>query len=726
MFLQEEFPDIFRELHPFKNEGVDIYALKSGSGRKIWWKCSKGHEWKASIYDRAKKSRGCPYCSGQKIIVGETDLRTTNPDLAAEWHPTKNGELLPTAVKASSGKKVWWLGRCGHEWEAQILSRTHGTGCPYCSNQKVLKGFNDLATVLPNLAQEWHPIKNGELKPWCFVSKSGKKVWWLCKKCGYEWEATINSRAKGAGCPVCGIEKQKRTIQTPRNGSSFADKSPLLVKEWHPLKNGQLKPEDINSGSHRKVWWLCSNCGHEWCAEINSRTRGSGCPECGKQRTAAARSKPTDGQSLKDLFPDIAIEWDYEKNLNILPEEVAPKSEKKIWWKCLKGHSWCATVGSRTAGSGCPVCAQEAQTSFPEQALVYFLSQHTDVHNRFKVEEDEVDLYLPKLEVGIEYDGCYWHREKKEKDAFKEKRLLKKMRIYRVVEELGAEFRIEENRFVYNPRNNYADLPLVIESLLETLGLSSNAAVILNQENRIAIYNQYMTKEKEQSLAVLYPELAEEFHPTKNGELKPSFIKPGSQRKFWWKCSNGHEWETSPYSRVKGSACPYCSGRLPIPGETDLPTTHPLLIQEWHPVKNQGLEPSLLKAGSNKKVWWKCSNGHEWEAKIYNRTYGKQGCPYCSGQRIIAGETDLATVCPDLAAEWHPTRNGDLNPCDVKPQSGQKVWWICRECGYVWSARISARYAGNGCPECWSRRRRCTPKWTKQDGTGIEDDPFSA
>jgi hypothetical protein len=105
------------------------------SGKTAWWKCEKGHEFQALISNRNKGS-GCPYCAGHKPIVGETDLATKKPELALEWHPTKNDGLLPTDITASSGKKVWWLCKEGHEWEAAVYSRSCGNGCPLCRRKK--------------------------------------------------------------------------------------------------------------------------------------------------------------------------------------------------------------------------------------------------------------------------------------------------------------------------------------------------------------------------------------------------------------------------------------------------------------------------------------------------------------------------------------------------------------------------------------------------------------
>ena len=133
---------------------------------------------------------------------GKESLLTTYPDIADEWHPTKNGDIAPDQVAPKSGKKVWWLGKCGHEWEAAVSSRSKGHGCPYCNNLKAWSGYNDLATTNPELSEEWNYERNGELSPSDVLSGSHKKVWWICSK-GHEWEAVLKDRATGNGCPYC-------------------------------------------------------------------------------------------------------------------------------------------------------------------------------------------------------------------------------------------------------------------------------------------------------------------------------------------------------------------------------------------------------------------------------------------------------------------------------------------------------------------------------------------
>ncbi|MHB8909281.1 MAG: zinc-ribbon domain-containing protein [Syntrophales bacterium] len=175
------------------------------SSKKVWWLCSKGHEWEAPVSDRSNK-HGCPYCAGKRVS-NENCLQKRNPSLVKEWHPTKNIGLTPMDVTFSSHKKVWWLCLKGHEWEATVNSRSGGQGCPYCAGKRVNQE-NCLQARYPSLAREWHPTKNGNLKPINLTTGSHKKAWWLCRK-GHEWETTVKDRSRGQGCPYCFRQRRK-------------------------------------------------------------------------------------------------------------------------------------------------------------------------------------------------------------------------------------------------------------------------------------------------------------------------------------------------------------------------------------------------------------------------------------------------------------------------------------------------------------------------------------
>ena len=191
-----------------QNAELDPTQLTLGSNKKAWWSCSQGHKWEATPNNRSNGT-GCPYCANRKVLIGYNDLQATNPTLAKEWNHKRNGGLKPEDFTSNSGKKVWWRCAEGHEWQSVIASRNRGVGCPYCSNRKIIEGYNDLQTVNPTLAKEWCYEKNGTLTPQNYTVGSSKKVWWKCAQ-GHEWQAKISNRAYGYGCPECAKQNRKK------------------------------------------------------------------------------------------------------------------------------------------------------------------------------------------------------------------------------------------------------------------------------------------------------------------------------------------------------------------------------------------------------------------------------------------------------------------------------------------------------------------------------------
>jgi uncharacterized Zn-finger protein len=418
---------------------------------------------------------------GDKVKVSEThNLKVIHPELAEQWHPTKNGELTPDKVAPYTAAKVWWKCYYGHEWQAAIGSRAKGIGCPYCYGRYPTEDYN-LQVMNPEVAAQWHPTKNGDLTPDKVAPNSVKKVWWICEN-GHEWQAKVCDRNKGTGCRLCKIKEARGKT---RGTISLRSAYPETAAQWHPTKNGELTPDNISYGSKRKVWWMCGE-GHEWQAAVKKRT---------------------------------------------------------------------------TYGTKCPYCSG----------------------------------HLP------------------------------------------------------DEKNN---------------------------------------------LAVVYPDLARQWHPTKNGELKPRQITPGTKQKIWWLCEKGHAYETSVLGRTNGAGCPYCSRKRPSK-DYNLQVIFPDIAAQWHPVKNGDLTPDQVMPHASTKVWWRCEKGHEWWLEVSNRRKGGEvrGCPICAGRKRFK------KVDPDLIRQWHPTKNGKNTAETVDPNSTEQIWWICEK-AHEWQMSILDRHYGAGCPEC--------------------------
>ena len=603
------------------------------------------------------------------------NLVTEYPEIAAEWHPTKNGKFTPEDFSYGSGKKVWWMDKLEHEWEAKISNRTiNKRGCPYCTGRKVLVGFNDLVTTHPKLAKEWHPTKNKDLTPQQVTAACKKKIWWI-DALGHEWDTYIYNRKKGHGCPYCS------GLKVLAGYNDLGTTHPELVKEWHPTKNGNLTPRDVMAGSHKKAWWLCEK-GHDWEAEIKSRSNNSGCPYCSNLKIW------TGYNDLETTHPQIAKQWHPTKNGKLSPREIGAGSTQKIWWKCDRGHEWKVKVVSRTSlKTGCPECVASMGTSFPEQAIYYYINKVVNADNRNHEMGKEIDIYLPQFNIGIEHNGDYHHQDR-EKDQekvnyFKEKGI----RLILVYGGNNTSANGDVIEYNYN-RYKHESLEWAIKKIFELLKIDVPEINIGLDE--IEICSGYMDMIKRRNLATEYPELAKEWHPTKNINLKPEYVTHKSSQKVWWLGKCGHEWDAVIGARVRGNGCPYCSGKKVLPGFNDLATTHPKIAAEWHPTKNGKLTPRDVTYGAGKRVWWRCEKGHDWDVKVNSRTNKDSGCPYCSGRKVWVGFNDLATTHPEIAAEWHPTKNGNLTPQQVTYGSGKCVWWYSVD-GKEWNARIFER-----------------------------------
>lgn len=202
--MLHERTNLLKEWDESRNFPLTPDTVSYGSKKKVWWTCENGHSWQTTVHVRSEGS-GCPYCAGRKVLPGFNDLETLYPEIAAQWDKRKNGCLKPSDVAVSSNRPAWWRCELGHSYRATVSSRTQRkTGCPYCAGRKVLKGFNDLKTLCPDIASQWHPSLNGALTPEMVTPGSNKKVWWQCSM-GHVWKSVIYPRngAQQCGCPVC-------------------------------------------------------------------------------------------------------------------------------------------------------------------------------------------------------------------------------------------------------------------------------------------------------------------------------------------------------------------------------------------------------------------------------------------------------------------------------------------------------------------------------------------
>jgi hypothetical protein len=349
-------PKIAAQWHPTKNCNITPANITSRSKTGFWWLCGMGvdHEWKTSPYSRVRYNTGCPCCSGKQVSVTNS-LTTFAPEVAAQWHPTKNGDVSLASITIETSRKCWWLCDLGsdHEWQASPADRVgKGSGCP-CSTGRQLSVSNSFAVVAPKVASQWHQLWNGEVTAADITSKTAMKYWWLCDAgSDHVWKASPSNRVgQGTGCPFCRGRQFSAT-------KSLAMIAPRVAAQWHSSLNGDVTPADVGAKVSTKYWWLCDIGGpdHIWDASPYSRVRlGSGCPCCSGRKVSVTNS-------LAALAPEVAAQWHPTRNGETTPADVAPYSNKDYWWLCDVGpdHEWIKSCVSRVAqGSGCPFCSSQ-------------------------------------------------------------------------------------------------------------------------------------------------------------------------------------------------------------------------------------------------------------------------------------------------------------------------------------------------------------------------------
>ena len=648
--------DILQNYNRGKNP-IPASGIGKATRKKVKWKCAdpKHSSWLASPAAVTWKCSGCPTCHNRRIESGVNDILTLFPNVCKDWDFEKN-TIDVQSIAPGSNMEVWWkCSRCGREWKQSPAGKINTkridvAGCADCRK-------NDTMTINQSL-EDWC-VKNNRLDileeynraenelPASRISKcTNKKVKWKCKK-GHIWDSPPNNRTnpkKLRGCPVCGHRRLVSGV------NDFGTLFPEIAKEWDYEKNYPKTPADVFPGNNTTwYWWKCDK-GHSYKAKLNNKTslaNQTKCPYCSNNKVLPG-------------YNDLET-WCREKGFDVLIREYSPDNphkmseilyghDKKAKWICsVCGHHYSSNVYYRTKGIGCPECNKANQSSLPEQAFFYYIKEiFPDAKNGFKdlfSNTMELDIYIPSINVGIEYDGIAWHNPQKVRDREKKKYQICKgngIKLIRVREgkddkELGD---ICDKYFLTSfVSRNYAELDRVIGEVTSYIGKDN---LNINCERDLAkILSGFIHKKLENSLAEEYPEIAEEWDFEKNADLTPEMVKSRSGKKVWWRCKNQHpSYKKAIYERVgQKYGCPYCANRLPIPGETDILTLFPNVCKDWDFEKNKNVDIRLIKPGSQQKVWWKCIYcGKKWKQtpnrKINRNNIDVSGCTECRRKHL--------------------------------------------------------------------------------------------
>ena len=569
---------------------------------------------------------------------------------------------------------------------------------------------NSLSIKYPNLANEWDFEKNGELTPEDVTYGSHLDVYWICPICHQSYKNRICNRTAPSKqqtisnkCPVC-----LGRVIIPGFNSLKTLYPEIVNKEWDYNKNS-VDPDTIPPHKNKpKYWWKCEK-GHSYEASVNNKTsqNGGNCPYCSHQKLSIEKS-------LASCNPELSKEWCFEKN-KLTPEEVFANSNQDAWWKCNKGHIWLSKINNRSNGKGCPMCKKGTHTSLPELIIYYYVHElFSDAINSYKFQGKEIDIYIPSLNIGIEYDGEHFHKTKekyfkdKSKTVFLTDNGIELIRI----RESNCYHMDESLCKIYTFIHTY-DYRFLVPILHEVINYLCNKANIKNSividikliKNEIAasIYN-IPYKDSFAAFIENNPDkISSIWDKEKNYPLTPEMVRPYSDQYVYWICKKDskHKRYAPIKSISRGYGCDWCAKK------------HRYTTEEW-------IEEAIAIHGDKYDYSKVNYVNSKTEINIICRTHGVfsqlpsehlagKGCKWCFGQGGFHILNTLAHCYPELAKEWDYEHLGNkgLTPDDVVITDNiNEYWWKCNNGKpHSYHAKISYRISRNsGCAVCHGKQ----------------------
>ena len=568
---------------------------------------------------------------------------------------------------------------------------------------------NSLKEKYPELLQIWDYDHNPQ-SPQEVSFGSNLIVNWKCPNCSYSYPRTIFNQVKifknrklNNICPIC---RGKRII--PGYNSLKAKYPSLVESEWDYDKN-EVLPEHIAPHANKNVWWLCKY-GHSYQSSPNNKLNDSGnCPYCSHQKVSIETS-------LQAQYPEIAKEWHPTKNV-LGADQVLPYSSREAWWKCsICGHEFKKIIYHRLQSPfGCKQCNKGRQTSVSEQIIYKFLLEYfPDAKNSYKINKNtDLDIYLPSVNIGIEYDGVRYHKNKCYKDIEKSKRILSHgIRLIRIRENGCPPFILEDCKLI-TVDCNFKGLKEILPTLLNNIAeITANKYYFkeFDFNNHLRdLKAEFSNLPYEKSLEYYLKEINNNITPlvaiwdtTLNGKLTPRQVSPKSTVEVYWRCPNNPDhksWIAPVHSVVNGYGCKICSKRQRY-------TT-----QEWieQARKVHSLKYNYTRANyidSNSLIEIECSI-HGYFSVLAGQHLSGRGCPYCAGQAFHIKDS-LINKCPELIKEWDSEKNREIYGATIENTSyhdGRLFYWHCNNGKpHSFTATIWSRLKGSKCAVCHGKQ----------------------
>ena len=491
-----------------------------------------------------------------------------------------------------------------------------------------------------------------------------------------------------------------------------------LLEEWDYENNNGKTPADYTFGSKETVHWKCKQCGTSFPARINTRVyyRTQCCKECAKKQSWKTRhEKTTLVHNLTIDFPNIAKEWDYERNNGIIPEDVTKGTHDTYYWKCPKGHpSYPARVSNRVYnGEGCPVCSGRKLKAGENdlETINPLLAAQWDYERNYPKTPKEVFPREGKKYwwicpvCGESYPALVCNRAagKSHDKCSKKGTSFPEQAIYYYVKECFPDTISRDTSFGFELDIYVPSIKVAIEydgvkyHKGEKSFIKDNNKDGLCEKNDIKLFRfrDPVLPSTQSAVRITCPDNREFLGD--GISLLLSRIAPDNRK----------------YINPQNDYYVIFNNTLLNQKEKSIIITHPEIAAEWHPTKNLPLSPEKVTSGMKIDVWWLCLKcGNEYQAKMYSRKAGR-GCPEC-GKKTRAKKRSLTAArknnflmqYPKLAEEFSPDDNPGIDISKLSAGSGIPIIWTCSKCGHKWPASVSKRTQGYGCEKCGRERTK--------------------
>ena len=568
---------------------------------------------------------------------------------------------------------------CGYQWPGIPNNLLRGEGCGQCAG--------NLKLTTESFIEEMNRV-NPSVQVMGKYINNHTHIACRCTVCGYEWSSIPSSLLRGHGCKLCAekANSKKRKLTTEQFLEKLRVKNPGV----------QILGSYVDYKTHIRCKCVCGN--DDWFVKPGNLLKGSLCKKCAGPRAVA--HQPENKRPTKISKPhDVFVKECAELNPMVQIIGIYSGADNKIETLCKRcGHTWNPVAQAILRGSGCPNCQRKTQTSFAEQAIFFYVrKQYPNSINSYRkgFGRSELDIFIPELNVGIEYDGRKWHENKEMIEHQK----------FSICKERGIKLiRVRERRFKipveicdsiiyseYGDTKKYSSLDQCICKLLQMLDICIDVDCA---RDRIKIQEQYFKLIEEKSLARLFPELAAEWHQPSNGNITPFMVKPKSNVSYYWRCPDcGDIYDAPPANRVNGTGCAICAGVKKL--------TH-----EKFERRVQNSHPSLRLLGKyqNSATPIKCeclACGNVWDATPQSITTGK-GCKECWNTMMSDQKRKPEEVFLEQVKNKHPQISvlGKYENCHTR------ILCHCNKCGYEWNPIAQSLISGFGCSNCASNRSR--------------------